>query len=205
MNKGFSSIFLGIILCFFIQTGYSSIIDLSKIPCELPWEQFTTESNTIGIFFEDKSESKGFFLLPITNSPAPGYTVEMKFSMRSLIGSDRTSSVGFKILENVETFGKKKDCPGHFLVLFDNNGNLDIKRWNGSYYSVVAHRSRFTFTPGRQQSMKVDVSPAGSIKVYLNNKLQMAYRFKKKVLESTPVSICAMPGTSLEVVSFEIR
>jgi hypothetical protein len=205
MKKDFSSPFL----LFWLMLACGSVgavpVDLSKIVCELPWEQYTTESNTVGILFEDRGDKPGVFVLPIATSPAPAYTAELKFSMRSLIGGDRTASVGFQILEGAPLFGKRNKLIGHFLVLFDNNGNLDVKKWNGKYYSVVAHRTRFTFTPGKQEIMQVEVSQNGSIKIYMNNKLQLTYRTGGRILEPTPVALVADSGVSFEVSSLEIR
>jgi hypothetical protein len=66
-------------------------MDLASVKCGLPWEQFTTESNTPGILFEDKTDNDKVFFLPMTNVPYGNFTVEMQFTMSSFLGSDRSS------------------------------------------------------------------------------------------------------------------
>ena len=185
--------------------GAAEIMDLSGIPCEFPWEPFTTESNTTGILFEDRSTSSKPFFLDITNAPAGNFMVEIKFTMKTFKGFDQNSAIGIQIWEGLERFGKDKSKKGHFLVLYTSDGNLEIWRWNGSYYSTVSRKTRFALAPQKPQTLRVEASRTGSIKVYVKKKLQMSARVKVKVNAETPVRLCAFPGTWMELTSLEVK
>ena len=206
VNKNLAVSICAAVAGLFISPASAGPMDLSRIPCDFPWETFTTESNTIGMLFDDNSADVNPRFLDITNVQAGNFTVEMKFFMKTYRGFDQNSSIGVQIWEGLERFGKDKSKKGHFLVLFTSDGNLDVQRWNGSYYATMKHKSRFSLAPQKPQTLKVDASKAGSIKVYINNKLQMSVRVRKlKVNAETPVRICAFPGTWMEITSFEVK
>jgi hypothetical protein len=180
-------------------------VDLSRITCELPWEQFTTESNTIGILFEDRTEKGSPSFLEISNLPPSDTVLETKFILKSLLESDRSSSFGFQVWEGLSQRGIDPLRARHYLILMTSEGNLEVYEWNGSYYSIVNRKSRFAIRTGLVQTMKVEIMRSGSIKIYLNNKLQLAVRTKTRVTQSFPLRLCAYPGTYVEILSLEIR
>jgi hypothetical protein len=189
----------------FFGSVNTAALDLSKVQCDLPWEVFSTESNTTGIHFEEQRMSGNPYFLWMTNVEPGNFTAEMKFSMRTLLSSDMVSSVGIQIWEGLETFGKDKSRKGHFLILFNSNGHLEVKRWNGSYYTTLTYMNRFSLGADKPQVLKVEAIKAGSIKVYLNDKIQMTVRVKPKVNINTPVKLCAFPGTWMEMTSFTVK
>ncbi len=184
---------------------FAASMDLATVKCDEPWATFTTESNTSGIMFEDRSSLDKVFFLPMTNLAPTNSIVEMVFSMRTLIGQDRSSSIGLWLWDGIEKFGKDKSLNGHYLVLFDNSGNMDIKHWNGKYYSISSHKSRFTFNPGKVQKLKVETSKSGMIKVYINNKILMTCRTRLKIKVPSILGICATAGTWMEMTSFGVK
>lgn len=151
--------------------------------------------------FEDRSSISKPFFLDIGNV-SKNFSVTFTFLLEPLNIEDKNSASGIQILDGIETFGKDKR--GHFLVLYTTEGNLEVKRWNGLYYSIVQRKVLFNFKPKRERTMKIEVTEKGVIKVYLDKKLYLTVRTKLNVNKETPLRLCAFPGINLQILKLEI-
>lgn len=180
-------------------------LDLAGVPCDFPWEHFTTGSNTTGILFEDRSPLGPPRFLTLGTAPASNFSVEVRFTLKNIAGPDLSPAVGLQLWEGLERFGKDRSKPGHFLVLYTASGHLEVRRWNGSHYAVVDRRTRFDLRPARPRTLRVEASKAGSLRVYLDGTIRMTVRPHPRIRvdRETPVRLAATPGAWAEFVSVD--